>query len=98
LNDEQAIVATTDFFMPIVDDPFDFGRIAATQRDLRRVRDGGHAVVSRSHSSACDQTSLPMEIIRGILAGGESVSAAAGIPIAGRPQHRLGGTDLRAGG
>ena len=30
LNDEQAIVATTDFFMPIVDDPFDFGRIAAT--------------------------------------------------------------------
>ncbi len=30
LNDEQAIIATTDFFMPIVDDPFDFGRIAAT--------------------------------------------------------------------
>ncbi|MDP2056133.1 MAG: selenide, water dikinase SelD, partial [Thiobacillus sp.] len=30
LNDEQAIVATTDFFMPIVDDPFEFGRIAAT--------------------------------------------------------------------
>ena len=30
LNDEQALVATTDFFMPVVDDPFDFGRIAAT--------------------------------------------------------------------
>src|SRR4051812_40585441 len=30
INDEQAIIATTDFFMPIVDDPFDFGRIAAT--------------------------------------------------------------------
>ena len=30
INDTQAIVATTDFFMPIVDDPFDFGRIAAT--------------------------------------------------------------------
>ena len=30
INDEQAIVATTDFFMPIVDDPYDFGRIAAT--------------------------------------------------------------------
>ena len=30
INDEQAIVATTDFFMPIVDDPFDFGAIAAT--------------------------------------------------------------------
>lgn len=30
LNDEQALIATTDFFMPIVDDPFDFGRIAAT--------------------------------------------------------------------
>src|SRR6266704_7223188 len=30
LNDEQAVVATTDFFMPIVDDPYDFGRIAAT--------------------------------------------------------------------
>src|SRR5439155_11477675 len=31
LNDEQAVVATTDFFMPIVDNPFDFGRIAATK-------------------------------------------------------------------
>src|SRR5690606_33147971 len=30
LNDEQALIATTDFFMPIVDDPYDFGRIAAT--------------------------------------------------------------------
>jgi selenophosphate synthase len=43
LNDEQALIATTDFFMPIVDDPFDFGRIAATNAISRRLRHGRHA-------------------------------------------------------
>ena len=43
LNDQQAIVATTDFFMPIVDDPYDFGAIAATNAISRRLRDGRHA-------------------------------------------------------
>ena len=45
INDRQAIVATTDFFMPIVDDPFDFGAIAATNAHLRRLRDGRDAAV-----------------------------------------------------
>ena len=40
LRDDLALVQTVDFFTPIVDDPFDFGRIAATQRALRRLRDG----------------------------------------------------------
>ena len=43
LNDEQALIATTDFFMPIVDDPYDFGRIAATNAISRRLRDGRQA-------------------------------------------------------
>ena len=41
LNDEQALIATTDFFMPIVDDPFDFGRIAATNARMARVSAAG---------------------------------------------------------
>jgi len=40
INEQQAVIATTDFFMPIVDDPFEFGRISATNAPLRRLRDG----------------------------------------------------------
>jgi selenophosphate synthase len=53
LNDTQAIVATTDSSLPIVDDAHDFGAIASDQRDLRRVRDGRHAALSRLRWSAC---------------------------------------------
>ncbi len=53
------------------------------QRHLRRVRDGRHAAASRSPSSACRSSTLPVETIRRILEGGESVCARAGIPVAG---------------
>ena len=43
INEHQAIVATTDFFMPVVDDPFDFGRIAADQCIVGRLRHGRNA-------------------------------------------------------
>jgi len=82
LNDEQAVIATTDFFMPIVDDPFDFGRIAATNALSDVYAMGGSPVLALA-IVAMPINVLPPEIIREILRGGEVVCAAAGIPIAG---------------
>jgi selenide,water dikinase len=82
LNDEQAIVATTDFFMPIVDDPFDFGRIAATNAISDVYAMGGTPLLALA-LVGMPINQLPMDTIRGILHGGETVCAAAGIPVAG---------------
>ncbi|HEY6093647.1 MAG TPA: selenide, water dikinase SelD [Gallionellaceae bacterium] len=82
LNDEQAIVATTDFFMPIVDDPFDFGRIAATNALSDVYAMGGKPILALA-IVGMPINSLPVETIRQILAGGASVCQAAGIPVAG---------------
>src|SRR5438132_3692068 len=82
LNDMQALVATTDFFTPIVDDPFDFGRIAATNAISDIYAMGGRPVMALA-IVGMPLEKLPVSAIRGILAGGESVCAAAGIPIAG---------------
>jgi selenide,water dikinase len=82
LNDEQAIVATTDFFMPIVDDPFEFGRIAATNALSDVYAMGGRPLFALA-IVGMPIGKLPNEVIRRILAGGESVCKAAGIPIAG---------------
>ena len=82
LNDQQALIATTDFFMPIVDDPFDFGRIAATNAISDVYAMGGTPIMALA-LVAMPIDKLPMEVIRRIIEGGESVCAAAGIPIAG---------------
>ena len=82
LNDEQAIVATTDFFTPIVDDPFDFGRIAASNA-LSDVYAMGATPLFALALVGMPLDKLPEEVIQRILAGGESVCAAAGVPIAG---------------
>ena len=82
LNDTQALVATTDFFTPIVDDPFDFGRIAATNAISDIYAMGGRPVMALA-IVGMPLEKLPVSAIRGILAGGEAVCAAAGIPIAG---------------
>ena len=82
LNDEQAIVATTDFFTPIVDDPYDFGRIAATNAISDIYAMGAQPLFALA-VVGMPLDKLPLEVIRRILAGGESVCAAAGIPIAG---------------
>jgi len=82
LNDEQALIATTDFFMPIVDDPYDFGRIAATNAISDIYAMGGTPIMALA-VVAMPIDRLPLEVIRRILEGGESVCAAAGIPIAG---------------
>ena len=82
LNDSQALVATTDFFTPIVDDPFDFGRIAATNA-LSDVYAMGARPIFALAVVGMPLEKLPLAVIQKILEGGESVCAAAGIPIAG---------------
>ncbi len=82
LNDTQAIVATTDFFMPIVDDPFDFGAIAATNAISDVYAMGGQPLFALA-LVGMPVSQIPLDVIRRILEGGESVCARAGIPIAG---------------
>ena len=82
INDSQAIIATTDFFTPIVDDPFDFGRIAATNA-LSDVYAMGGTPLFALAIVGMPLGKISEEAIRQILAGGQSVCAAAGIPIAG---------------
>ena len=82
LNETQAIVATTDFFMPIVDDPFDFGAIAATNAISDVYAMGGQPLFALA-LVAMPVNQIPLEVIRRILEGGDSVCARAGIPIAG---------------
>jgi selenide, water dikinase len=82
LNDEQALIATTDFFMPIVDDPYDFGRIAATNAISDVYAMGGRPIM------ALALVGMPINVlstatIARVLEGGESVCREAGIPIAG---------------
>ncbi|HEX4235667.1 MAG TPA: selenide, water dikinase SelD [Caldimonas sp.] len=82
LNDEQALIATTDFFMPIVDDPFDFGRIAATNAISDVYAMGGKPIMALA-LVAMPIDKLTVEQIGQVIRGGESVCRQAGIPIAG---------------
>jgi len=82
LNDTQAIIATTDFFMPIVDDAFDFGRIAATNALSDIYAMGGQPILALA-VVGMPIDKLPIETIQQIMAGGASVCQSAGIPIAG---------------
>lgn len=82
LNESQAVVVTTDFFMPIVDDARDFGRIAATNA-LSDVYAMGATPILALAVVGMPISKLPLDTIRDILAGGASVCAEAGIPLAG---------------
>jgi selenide,water dikinase len=82
INENQAIVATTDFFMPIVDDPFEFGRIAATNAISDIYAMGAQPLFALALLGMPINV-LPMEVIQQITAGGESVCHDAGIMIAG---------------
>ncbi|HXA38426.1 MAG TPA: selenide, water dikinase SelD [Phenylobacterium sp.] len=82
LNDTQALVATTDFFMPVVDDPFDFGRIAATNALSDVYAMGGTPILALAIVGMPIDKLTPATI-RAILEGGASVCAAAGVPVAG---------------
>ena len=82
LNDAQALVATTDFFMPIVDDPYEFGRIAATNALSDVYAMGGKPIMALA-LVAMPVGQLPIDVIAAIVRGGQDVCAAAGIPVAG---------------
>jgi selenide, water dikinase len=82
LNDEQALIATTDFFMPIVDDPYDFGRIAATNAISDVYAMGGTPIMALA-LVGMPISVLSTQTIGRILEGGESICREAGIPIAG---------------
>ena len=82
LNDAQALIATTDFFMPIVDDPYDFGRIAATNAISDVYAMGGTPIMALGIVGMPIDV-LPIETIGRILQGGQDVCRDAGIPIAG---------------
>jgi len=82
LNDEQALIATTDFFMPIVDDPYDFGRIAATNAISDVYAMGGRPILALALVGMPINV-LSTQTIGRILEGGASVCRAAGIPVAG---------------
>jgi selenide,water dikinase len=82
LNEEQALIATTDFFMPIVDDPYDFGRIAATNAISDVYAMGGTPIMALA-LLAMPVDKLPLDVIGKIIQGGEAICVEAGIPVAG---------------
>ena len=82
LNSDQALVATTDFFMPIVDDPFDFGRMAAANALSDVYAMGGHPIMALA-IAGIPTGKLSPDIVQQIFAGGHAICAQAGVPIAG---------------
>lgn len=82
LNDETCIIATTDFFMPMVDDPYDFGRIAATNALSDVYAMGGKPILALA-ILGMPVDKMPLGVVSKILQGGSAVCAKAGIPIAG---------------
>ena len=82
IDDKRAIISTTDFFMPIVDDPFDFGRIAATNAISDIYAMGGKPIMGIS-IFGWPVDKIPEEVGRQVIAGGRQVCEEAGIPLAG---------------
>jgi selenide,water dikinase len=82
LDASTCIIATTDFFMPMVDDPFDFGRIAATNAISDVYAMGGKPIMALAILGMPIGKIAP-DMIRDILRGGSTVCASAGIPVAG---------------
>ncbi|MFO1114494.1 MAG: selenide, water dikinase SelD [Beijerinckiaceae bacterium] len=82
LEDGTCIIATTDFFMPMVDDPFDFGRIAATNAISDVYAMGGTPIMALAVLGMPVDKIAP-ETVRLILDGGRAICAEAGIPVAG---------------
>jgi selenide,water dikinase len=82
INDRQAVIATTDFFMPIVDDPHQFGRIAAANALSDIYAMGGTPILALA-ILGMPVDKLPVETVRKIVAGGASMCAEAGVPVAG---------------
>src|ERR1700692_3354028 len=86
LDDETCIIATTDFFMPMVDNPHDFGRIAATNAISDVYAMGGRPILALA-ILGMPVDKVPPDMVREILKGGSHVCTTAGIPVAGGPSH-----------
>lgn len=82
LDSDTCVIATTDFFMPMVDDPFDFGRIAATNAISDVYAMGGKPIMALAILGMPVDKVAP-DVVRQILSGGSAVCADAGIPVAG---------------
>jgi selenide, water dikinase len=82
LSESQALVATTDFFTPVVDDPYDFGRIAATNAISDVYAMGARPIMALA-LLGFPLGKLPTEVVQRIIAGGRDVCETAGIPIGG---------------
>lgn len=82
IDESNCVVATTDFFMPVVDDPFDFGRIAATNAISDIYAMGAKPIMALA-ILGMPLSKISVDDVRKIIAGGNSVCAAAGIPVAG---------------
>jgi selenide, water dikinase len=82
IDDQHCVIATTDFFMPMVDDPRDFGRIAAANAVSDVYAMGGKPIMALA-ILGMPLDKLPVETVRAILQGGASICAEAGIPVAG---------------
>ena len=82
IDDKTCVIATTDFFMPVVDDPRDFGRIAAANAVSDIYAMGGKPILALA-ILGMPLGKLPIETVRAILEGGASICAEAGIPVAG---------------
>ncbi|GAA4337947.1 selenide, water dikinase SelD [Flaviaesturariibacter amylovorans] len=82
IEGDTAIISTTDFFLPIVDDPYDFGRIAAANAISDVYAMGGSPLMAIA-ILGWPIEKLPVEVAREVLRGGRAVCAEAGIPLAG---------------
>ncbi|MCL6523486.1 MAG: selenide, water dikinase SelD [Thermoflavifilum sp.] len=82
LGNERALISTTDFFMPIVDDPYDFGRIAAANALSDVYAMGGSPLVALA-ILGWPVNKLPANLARAVVEGGRDMCAAAGVPLAG---------------
>jgi selenide,water dikinase len=82
VDDKTCVIATTDFFMPVVDDPRDFGRIAAANALSDVYAMGGKPIMALA-ILGMPLGKLPVETVSRILEGGASICAEAGIPVAG---------------
>jgi selenide,water dikinase len=82
VDERTCVIATTDFFMPVVDDPYHFGRIAAANALSDVYAMGGKPIMALA-ILGMPLDKLDVDTVRAILAGGESICAEAGIPVAG---------------
>ncbi|CAN7689579.1 selenide, water dikinase SelD [Mesorhizobium sp. LjRoot246] len=82
IDEATCVIATTDFFMPMVDDPYDFGRIAATNAISDVYAMGGRPIMALA-ILGMPLDKIPVPIVREILRGGRAICATAGIPVAG---------------